>query len=137
MSEKTIEHKKEVQKYYGEILKSSKDLQTNACCTAITYPNHIKNALKNIHPEVIEKYYGCGLCVPENLDGCTVLDLGSGSGRDCYLLSQLVGSKGSVVGVDMTKEQLAIANKHLDFHATQFGYQNSNVTFLEGDMVRA
>lgn len=52
------------------------------------------------------RYYGCGLVVPECLEGCRILDLGSGSGRDCYMLSQLVGEKGHVTGVDMTEDQV-------------------------------
>lgn len=35
-----------------------------------------------------------------------VLDLGCGSGRDCYVCSALVGETGSVLGLDMTAEQL-------------------------------
>jgi SAM-dependent methyltransferase len=42
--------------------------------------------------------------VPAELGGLCVLDLGSGSGRDTYLLAQLVGASGEVVGVDMTDE---------------------------------
>lgn len=49
-------------------------------------------------------FYGCGLPIPEALDGCKVLDLGSGAGRDCYILSKLVGKNGHVVGLDMTEE---------------------------------
>lgn len=52
------------------------------------------------------RYYGCGLVVPECLAACRVLDLGSGSGRDCYLLSQLVGERGHVTGIDMTQGQV-------------------------------
>jgi arsenite methyltransferase len=40
-----------------------------------------------------------------------VLDLGCGSGRDVYALAQLVGETGKVVGVDMTEEQLAVAER--------------------------
>jgi arsenite methyltransferase len=61
-----------------------------------------------------------------------VLDLGSGSGRDTYILAQLVGPAGEVVGVDMTDEQLATANAHLGWHQQRFGYRHSNVRFLKG-----
>lgn len=37
--------------------------------------------------------------------GLHVLDLGSGSGRDCYVCSALVGEQGSVTGIDMTDAQ--------------------------------
>ena len=66
--------------------------------------------------------------------GSRVLDLGCGSGRDVYALAQLVGSTGSVVGVDMTDEQLAIAEKHRMHHAEIFGFDN--VQFIQGYIER-
>lgn len=121
-----------VQEYYGQTLQSSDDLQTNACCTDEDIPRYIKTALSAVADEVMMKYYGCGLVTPEALEGLSILDLGSGSGRDCYVLSQLVGAKGRIVGIDMTDEQLAVANAHIDFHAEKFGY--ANVEFLKGDI---
>ncbi len=56
--------------------------------------------------EVLDKFYGCGAPLPTGIEGLTVLDLGSGSGRDCYAAAALVGERGSVIGVDMTREQL-------------------------------
>ena len=50
---------------------------------------------------------------PPNIQGCRVLDLGSGAGRDVYILSSLVGDQGYVVGVDMTKEQVSRSEVHL------------------------
>jgi arsenite methyltransferase len=70
--------------------------------------------------------------LPEALEGCRVLDLGCGSGRDCFLLAQLVGEHGTVAGVDMTLEQLDVGRRHLRFHAEQFGYARSNVEFHLG-----
>ncbi len=49
-------------------------------------------------------YYGCGLAVPEALAGCRVLHLGCGVSRDCYILSQMVGQRGRVVGLDPSQE---------------------------------
>ena len=43
---------------------------------------------------------------PTAVEGVKVLDFGSGSGRDCYILSKLVGENGFVTGVDMTQEQV-------------------------------
>jgi len=128
------EKHEEVKEYYGKSLSKSEDLKTNACCTLEEPPGYIKTALSNIHDEVLSKYYGCGLVIPDELEGLRVLDLGSGSGRDCYILSQLVGQKGEVIGVDMTREQLAVANKHIDYHTNQFGYSYANVKFLEGNI---
>ena len=52
------------------------------------------------------RYYGCGLTIPTKVEGMKVLDLGSGSGRDCFVVSKLVGQDGHVTGIDMTKEQV-------------------------------
>ena len=123
-----------VQQYYGQELTSSADLKTSACCDADAVPGWLKPLLAKVHPEVSGRYYGCGLVVPPLLEGCRVLDLGSGSGRDVYLLSQLVGASGAVVGVDMTAEQLAVARRHQAFHAEAFGY--ANTSFLEGTIER-
>jgi len=121
-----------VQNYYGEVLQSSADLQTNACCTPSDMPEHLKPVLSRIHDEVMARYYGCGLIAPEALEGARILDLGCGAGRDVYALSALVGETGHVVGVDMTPAQLEVARSHQDYHAEQFGYAKSNVEFHEG-----
>lgn len=126
--------KEEVQQYYGEILSHSDHLQTNACCTGDAPPLYLRNILSKIHDEVSSRYYGCGLIMPEHLEGCKILDLGSGSGRDCYALSALVGEKGEVIGVDMTDQQLAIANKYTQFHADTFGFKQPNVSFIKGEL---
>ena len=122
------------QDYYGKVLESSADLRTDACCTAEAPAPHILRALANVHPDVRARYYGCGLVVPQELAGMKVLDLGSGSGQDAYLLAQLVGPDGSVTGVDATREQLDVAEKHLGWHAERFGY--ANVRFVKGDIER-
>ena len=66
--------------YYGEVLQSTKDLKTSACCDPSAVPAWLKPLLSRIHPEVLSRYYGCGLVAPTQLDGLRVLDLGSGSG---------------------------------------------------------
>jgi len=121
-----------VKDYYGKVLKGSKDLKTSACCDGGGVPAHLEPLLANVHEEVRAKYYGCGIVVPASLEGRRVLDLGSGAGRDVYLIAQLVGQAGEVVGVDMTDEQLATAKAHIDWHMQQFGYERANVRFLKG-----
>lgn len=121
-----------VKEYYGKILQNSDDLKTDACCTDASMPTHLKVVLGKLHDEVMSRYYGCGLVAPEALKGMKILDLGSGSGRDCYALSALVGESGFVVGVDMTDEQLDVAQRHREYHANAFGYQKSNVEFKKG-----
>jgi len=120
------------QDYYGKVLGGSQDLRTDACCTFEMPGADIRAALGNVHEEVKARYYGCGLVTPQALAGCHVLDLGSGSGQDAYLLAQLVGPNGSVTGVDATPEQLAVAREHQDWHAERFGYANTR--FIEGDI---
>ncbi|MFM7314573.1 MAG: methyltransferase domain-containing protein [Cyanobium sp.] len=119
-----------VRRYYGQELSSSADLRTDACCEAGTMPAALRPLLARIHPEVSARYYGCGLVCPPLLEDCRVLDLGCGAGRDVYLLAQLVGAGGEVVGVDMTPEQLAVARAHQSFHTEAFGFDN--VRLLEG-----
>ncbi|XP_068805865.1 arsenite methyltransferase isoform X1 [Struthio camelus] len=122
-----------VQDYYGKELRRSEDLKTNACVTpARPLPRDVREALERIHQEVVARYYGCGLVLPECLASCRVLDLGSGSGRDCYLLSQLVGEKGHVTGIDMTQGQVEVAKKHIAYHMDKFGYRTPNVDFIQG-----
>jgi SAM-dependent methyltransferase len=123
-----------VQDYYGHQLQGTADLKTSACCDVSAMPEWLKPLLARIHPEVLSRYYGCGLVCPPLLEGCRVLDLGCGSGRDVYALAQLVGPRGSVVGVDMTDEQLAVARAHQAHHAEVFGY--GNVQFLHGYIER-
>jgi SAM-dependent methyltransferase len=90
----------DVQDYYGRQLQSSDDLKTSACCDISQVPEWLKPLLARIHPDVLSRYYGCGLICPDLLEGCRVLDLGCGTGRDVYALAQLVGPAGEVVGVD-------------------------------------
>ncbi len=123
-----------IKDYYGKVLGSSGDLKTDACCTVEDTPSYLRPLLARIHPEVANRYYGCRLIAPLSLSGRRILDLGSGSGRDAYVLSQLAGPEGSVVGVDMTPEQLAVARAHQDWHAKEFGF--ANVDFVEGDIER-
>lgn len=115
-----------VKEYYGRVLQSSGDLKTSACCLAESLPPHVLAVLGEIHPEVKDRFYGCGSPIPSALEGITVLDLGSGSGRDCYVLSKLVGPNGRVIGLDMTDEQLEVARRHQAYHAQKFGWANTD-----------
>ncbi|MCP5143877.1 MAG: methyltransferase domain-containing protein [Gammaproteobacteria bacterium] len=121
-----------VKDYYGAQLQSTADLKTSACCDITAIPSWLKPLLANIHPEVLARYYGCGLVAPALLEGCRVLDLGCGTGRDVYALAQLAGAAGSVVGIDMTEPQLAVARDHQAWHAERFGF--ANVELMHGDI---
>jgi arsenite methyltransferase len=121
-----------VREYYGEVLSSSRDLKTGACCPTEAMPERLRKLLDDVHPQIKDRFYGCGSPLPPALEGRTVLDLGCGTGRDVYLLSRLVGESGRVIGIDMTPEQLQIAEQHREWHAQRYGYAHSNVSFTEG-----
>lgn len=118
--------------YYSKVLSKSADLQTNCCTTTGAPPLFLQRALSNVHSDVADKYFGCGFLTPELLQGLRVLDMGCGAGRDCFVLAQLVGESGRVVGVDMAEEQLTTARATVDWHRERFGYQQANTVFLKG-----
>ncbi len=123
----------EVREYYGRTLASNDDLHTDAPhCEAVPPPRYVTEVMPLIADEIIARFYGCGSPIPPALEGCTVLDLGSGSGRDVYVLSKLVGETGHVIGVDMTPEQIEVAQRYQQEQAERFGYAQSNVEFRLG-----
>jgi arsenite methyltransferase len=71
---------------------------------------------------------GCGnpTAVADLHEGETVLDLGSGGGIDVILSAKRVGHTGTVYGVDMTDEMLALARRN----AEEAGIRNAH--FLKG-----
>jgi len=129
MTQQTLE---DVQDYYGKVLQTKDDLKTSACCPLEAPPPRVQALLKNVHDTVQAKFYGCGSPLPMAAEGCTVLDLGCGTGRDAFILSQIVGESGRVIGVDMTDEQLSVANQYVGWHMDKFGYKKPNVEFVKG-----
>ena len=126
------DHLERVQEYYGKVLGGSTDLKTNACCSLEEVPRHVRDVLPQIEGEVLDRFFGCGAPIPPALEGCTVLDLGCGSGRDAYIASRLVGEGGRVIGVDMTPEQLAVAERNLPAQMQRYEFIRSNVEFRQG-----
>jgi radical SAM/Cys-rich protein len=124
--------KENVKKYYGKELQSSADLKTTACCPPDSLPEYVRKTLPYIADEIVAKHYGCGSPLPSALEGCVVLDLGCGTGRDVYIASRLVGQDGYAIGVDMTDEQLDVAKKYIDSQMRRFGYQKPNIAFKKG-----
>ncbi|KAK9797040.1 hypothetical protein WJX73_003779 [Symbiochloris irregularis] len=122
-----------VRDFYAN-LKSSSDLKTTACVAA-TKPHHLILAtFKQIPDAILDRFYGCGVPVPLGIEGLTVLDLGSGSGRDCYLAAALVGQQGSVLGVDMTSDLVQVSQQHAGDYCARLGYDHTNLQFVEGHM---
>ncbi len=98
-----------------------------ALCCPVDYDTRY---LEAIPADVIERDYGCGDPSQYVREGETVLDLGSGGGKICFIAAQVVGPTGQVIGVDMNDEMLALARKSQPIVAEKIGYDN--VTFLKG-----
>ena len=102
--------------------------EVEAClCLPVSYD---KALLKVIPDEIIEKDYGCGDPSRYIRPGETVLDLGSGSGKACYIISQIVGASGKVIGVDFNPPMLELARKYQKSIGDQLGFHN--VEFRRG-----
>ena len=98
-----------------------------ALCCPIDYDTRY---LHIVPQEVIDKDYGCGDPSRHLHPGETVLDLGSGAGKICFIAAQIVGPQGKVIGVDMTDEMLAVARRNAPVVAERLGY--ANVEFRKG-----
>ena len=121
-----------VREYYGETLESTEDLRTNACtCATTAPPSYVLDLFPLIDKDILDHFYGCGSPLPPALEGCTVLDLGCGTGRDVFIAAKLVGPTGHVIGVDMTPSQLAFAREHEAGQIERLGLEKSNVEFIE------
>jgi len=94
--------------------------EAELCCPTSYDPQ----LLRAIPDEVIARDYGCGDPSPHLREGETVLDLGSGSGKVCFLASQVVGPAGQVIGVDMNDEMLALARRAAPEVGAAIGYEN-------------
>lgn len=130
MSEDRLSNLKE---YYGKMLRGAKDLKSSVCCCHDDeLPLSIRSILREIDPEILDRFYGCGSPIPPVLGGKTVLDLGCGTGRDVFIVSRLAGPDGFVMGVDMTDEQLEVGRRHIDGHMKKFGHKKHNVVFSQG-----
>lgn len=88
------------------------------------------NDLEFLPQEIIEKDYGCGDPTRYVCAGETVVDLGSGAGKNCYILAKKVGGQGKVIGVDFNDEMLNLARKYRREIGDKLGYYN--VEFVKG-----
>jgi ubiquinone/menaquinone biosynthesis C-methylase UbiE len=97
--------------------------EVEAClCLPASYDEAL---LKVIPAEISEKDYGCGDPSRYVRSGETVLDLGSGSGKACYIIAQIVGAKGKVIGVDFNPPMLELARKYQKAIGDRLGYHNT------------
>src|SRR5436189_2080397 len=104
----------------------AKERADKLCCPV----DYDSDYLKVIPQEVIERDDGCGVPSKYLREGETVLDLGSGTGKICFIAAQVVGRSGKVIGVDMTDEMLEVARRNAPVVAERIGY--ANVEFRKG-----
>ncbi len=97
------------------------------CCPTTDYDGQY---LKVLPDEILEKDYGCGDPSKYVGEGDTVVDLGSGAGKICYILAQKVGPAGRIIGVDFNDEMLELARGHHGQVTGAIGYDN--VRFVKG-----
>lgn len=105
---------------------AAREVEPGLCCPSERYESAI---LANLPDEVVAKDYGCGDPTRFVDVGERVIDLGSGSGKACFLISQVVGPEGSVVGVDFNDSMLSLARRHEPEVAERVGF--SNVRFVK------
>lgn len=115
-----------IKRYYSNVTLNEEGVMTTHTCACgpEAMPAYIREIEADIPEEITSRFYGCGSPLPPALEGCTVLDLGCGTGRDVYLASKLVGPEGHVIGVDMNSDQIWVAEEHHAEMAEKWGYDN-------------
>ena len=111
---------------YDRYTAAARAVEPALCCPV----EYAADFLTVIPDEIIERDYGCGDPTPFVRLGDTVLDLGSGGGKLCYIAAQVVGPEGRVIGVDCNREMLSLARKHAPTVAERLGF--ANVEFRYG-----
>jgi ubiquinone/menaquinone biosynthesis C-methylase UbiE len=122
-SGKGVNHEAVVLHRYG---RAAADVES-CLCSPVSYD---KSLLEVVPKEIIEKDYGCGDPTRYVRQGETVLDLGSGSGKGCYIIAQIVGPRGKVIGIDFNPSMLELARKYQKSIGDKLGYHN--VEFRRG-----
>lgn len=122
-SHTAVDVESHVQQRYS---RGAQSVEAGLCCPG-SYDSRYLDAIPQ---EVLDRDYGCGDPTRGLQAGETVLDLGSGAGKLCFIASQIVGPAGKVIGVDMTDDMLAVARKNAPQVAQRIGY--SNVEFKKG-----
>lgn len=100
----------------------AKAAQPALCCPTDGYDGQYLTILP---PEIVEKDYGCGDPTRYVNEGEVVVDLGSGAGKNCYIIAQKVGELGRVIGVDMNDAMLNLSRSYVDEIAEKIGYHNT------------
>jgi ubiquinone/menaquinone biosynthesis C-methylase UbiE len=104
----------------------AKERSDKLCCPV----DYKSDYLQVVPQEVIKRDYGCGDPSRYLREGEVVVDLGSGTGKICFIAAQIVGPQGKIIGVDMTDEMLEVARRNAPIVAERIGY--ANVDFRKG-----
>lgn len=104
----------------------AKASQAHEVCLCVPSEGYDAKFLKALPEEIIQRDYGCGDPSKWIETGETVLDLGSGGGKICYICAQKVGPTGSVIGVDFNQPMLDLARKYQDSIGDKFGFHNTS-----------
>ena len=104
--------------------------QEHEACLCVPSADYDPKFLKILPEEIIQRDYGCGDPSKHVREGETVLDLGSGGGKVCYICAQKVGKRGHVIGVDFNQPMLSLARKYQKSIGDKLGYDN--VEFRKG-----
>src|SRR3954463_5160806 len=104
----------------------AKASQAHEVCLCVPSEGYDAKFLKVLPEEIIQRDYGCGDPSKWIGTGETVLDLGSGGGKICYICAQKVGATGKVIGVDFNQPMLDLARKYQNSIGEKLGYHNTS-----------
>ena len=127
MTPRTIPSRNDREASVARRYSGAAERQEQALCCPVQYRREYLDAIPR---EILDRDYGCGDPTPYVRQGETVLDLGSGGGKVCYILSQVVGPEGRVIGVDCNREMIALARRYREEVAGRIGF--ANVEFRYG-----
>ncbi|WP_315731570.1 MULTISPECIES: methyltransferase domain-containing protein [unclassified Bradyrhizobium] len=100
--------------------RAAKEAVPGLCCA----PTYDPKYLEIIPAEVIERDYGCGDPTEYVRAGDTVLDLGSGSGKLAFIIAQIVGSEGRVIGIDANASMIELSRNAGPIVSLRIGCRN-------------
>jgi len=114
-----------VKSFYTEAVGDKKEEILNPVC----YPEEL---ISHIPEKFRFRGYGCGSPVidADIRKGEQVVDLGCGSGVECFVAARSTGPTGKVIGVDMLDLMLHLANEALNGVSNNLGYKN--IVFKKG-----
>ncbi len=121
----TIDQTRAVDERYG----NAAEIQEACLCSPVEFDSKLLTAIPK---EIIERDYGCGDPTKWVKEKDVVLDLGSGSGKNAFICSQIVGPEGMVIGIDRNEKMLKLSRAALQEFADKIGYEN--ISFLYGSI---